>query len=175
MKKLIIAALGVVLGSVGLNAYAATDAKTISPSLTVLTACTVNSTAVSATFGKLGVGVVASSTMVGGSLVVTCPSPFAVGANGGDHKTGADQRNLSTSAGILGNLIAYTLSIDGVAWGDAGLHAIDPGYTDTMTTVAKSADGTASPYTYAITGTTSALGAQPTGTYTDSVIITVAY
>jgi spore coat protein U-like protein len=171
MKTIIRAMLIMAMFGVAANSYAATDTETLSPSLDVTAACTVNATGVNATFGKLGLGTGASSTMVGGSLVVTCPSAFAVGANIGAHGS-ANTRYLYLDAS---NKIAYTLSLAAVAWGDAGLNAIDPAYTDTMTTAAKAADGTASPYTYAITGTTSALGAQIVGSYTDTVTVTVAY
>lgn len=175
MKKIILAMLGVVMVGASLNVSAAKVSGNITPSLTITAACSINSTGVIPTFAPQVAGSTATGiVMTGGNLVVNCLQTYALGANGGIHKTGANQRNLA----LGGVNIPYVLTIGGVNWGDAGVNAKDPSYTDTMTDAAKVlvAPGTASDI-YAISGltTTPLAGTELPGAYTDTVTITVAW
>jgi spore coat protein U-like protein len=175
MKKIILATVGVALIGASLNASAAKVSANIAPSLTITAACSVNTAGVIPTFAPQVAGSTATGiVMTGGNLVVNCLQTYAVGANGGIHKTGGNQRNLQ----LGGVNIPYKLTIGGVDWGDAGLNAKDPSYTETMTDAAKvlAVPGTAADI-YAISGlTTAALaGSELPGAYTDTVAITVAW
>lgn len=176
MKSSIRAMLVMAMFGVAASSYAATDSSTISPSLLVTTACTITNT-VSGQFSSVVTGAVASDpTFVGGNVAVVCATPFVLGANWGttaEHTTA--QRYLTNGgADASADRIAYELLADGVAWGDMGLHAVDPTYTDR--TAIAAATGTTDKV-FAITGVAHFKGTtlQNAGTYADLVTITIAY
>ena len=180
MKKIILATLGMGLLAVGFNASAASATTTITPSLTITAACTLDASGVSGLFPAQGAGSTAAAIeMEGGTLTVTCPTGlYKVGADKGVNGI-ATTRNLKAAGA---KLIPYKLTInDGfgsgaVDWGDVGI----TGATLTgINAFSKTSGGVVDSYTIAGI-TTAALDGTPTtghiaGTYTDTVTITVEW
>jgi spore coat protein U-like protein len=183
MKKFIIAALSVALGAASLNAIAATATTgSLSPSLLVTSACTVANAVIGQFSSKVTGAAASTANFAGGNVTVVCATPFWLGANMGTTPESTASQRYLTNGGVdadrTKDTIAYELSINmgsGVAaWGDMGLHVIDPTYTDTTSIPAGTA---ASGGVFPVTGLAHFKGTtlQNAGTYNDVVTITIAY
>lgn len=182
-NKIIIAALGVALVGVGVNANAATATGTLSPSLTIIGACTVAVT--NAPFPSVPNSTVAGTVIsgqIGTVTVAGCSGgSYWLGANGGlvaNFGTVGAARNLSS--GTHANDMGYTLDLGGAAgtqliWGTVGMPTpITPGPTGT----AYQKIGASASDSYTVTGhaTITALAlAAGAAVYTDTVTVTVEF
>ena len=183
MKKIILATLGMGLLAVGFNASAETTITTISPSLTVTGACTLNASAIGAVFPEQTSGATPALglAMSSGNLKVTCLGESYVVAADGGNNAASNVRNLKAAGATL---IPYKLTIDNGAggavidWGDTGLSTVVGSGADSITdSVASFASGSAGGEDFIVTGVTTAAltGNEVAGSYTDTVTITVAW
>jgi spore coat protein U-like protein len=202
MKKILLATLGVALMSGGVNVYAAKSSASISPSLSIVGACSVDASGVSGVFPAQASGshTPAGIAMAGGSLAVLCTGQaYSIGADAGLHYAAPNRRMslggttfipyaLGIASATGTPLIAGIPAVAGAGWTDNGLAALDVslpvgGYANTMAvgsvaSVVVATKGAAAPgETFTISGiTTAALtGLEPVGVYTDTVTVTVVW
>lgn len=138
--------------------------------------CTLNTSGATRQFGNHPLGSNAAITNVNlGSIAVNCPANIAykVGIDKGLHLTnGVRQMALNDQ------LIPYTLKYGngGAEWGDAGLHSMDSSYNETFATASAVANiGTGVTQSFDIYGDASIANATVVGTYTDTLIVTLAW
>lgn len=194
MKKFIIAALGVALAGMGVNAYAVTStpaSTALTPTLQITGNCTVT---LANTNTALRSPPSASTTLltaeIGTVAVQDCTNDYWLGADGGANQAvaGTNPRRLKSATPVMAGptdaFIAYTLDIAGgtpaitpvVDWGSSGmLAAFDPAATGSA--VHQTANTTGALDTYLITANftvlTSALN--PAEVYADTVNVRVDF
>jgi spore coat protein U-like protein len=142
-------------------------------SLTLTGACTLDTSGVNG-FGAWPAG---SSDLQGvalGVITVSCTTGlnFAVGMDAGQNWQ-SGSRHMSDGA----ELVAYTLWADSsrsTPWGDSGLAAVDPDYTETHPAPAQTGVATGPPANFFIWGD-AAIGGHSPGTYIDTVTVTVSW
>jgi spore coat protein U-like protein len=177
MKKFILTTLGVALVGASLNANAlGTAVGTVPVALVLTSGCTLDSTSLNLDFGVLLVTAPATTVPAGTISVACAPGViYRIGVNAGLTPTGTT-RNLVSGA----NHVPYSLNIGAVQLGDAGLNGFGTNvYTETT---APWASATAPVTSTGVVDTTAPITAIITppvgavaGTYTDSVVVTVAW
>lgn len=163
MKKTLLSAAvmlssGLVLAGSALAASPATS--TLNVSATITSDCTVATAPVN--FGSVTSG---SGAVATGSVDVTCTpaTPYTIALDAGGNFNGTNRTIVDGSA----NSLVYALNDNttGLPWGDDGTTIAAVSVSDTGT-------GILQPH---IVGATLTGGVVPTGTYTDSVNVTVTY
>jgi spore coat protein U-like protein len=138
-----------------------TSSTSFSATATVLSSCNVNATSVN--FGSAGI--LSGTTDAQGTLSIQCSSglPYTVSLNGGNSgATDPTQRKMSfSSANVTYGLYRDAARI--LPWGS------------TVGTNTASGTGTGSTQTQTVYGRVAAQSTPAPGTYSDSVVITVAY
>jgi hypothetical protein len=180
MKKFIIAALGVALGAVSLNASALTDNVTINPSLIITTTCTVDLSGDTGFTSQVYSGTVGSAPLVSATatLTVACPgTSYWLGASAGNNSV-SGVRYLQGGQTLAG--VSYTLALGGTGGTKTNLgnDGATPAFTGTILTGADAFHQTtvADSHTYTVIATTQAVPAgTKRGTYNDVVVITAAF
>jgi spore coat protein U-like protein len=188
MKKFIIAALGVALGVVGVNAYAGTSPQEeqIQPTLTLTASCSIDVASFPAVFTPSTTGVGATvGFAAANSVKVICPGAlYKLGADVGSAAGTGDIRKLHDSVTTTSPDIVYTLTANAtpaggsstLAWGNAGMTANGIG-ANTMQPIdfATAGGGSVAGETYTVTGAATVLATSPVGTYQDTVTITLEW
>lgn len=163
------AAIVVSLGSTAL-AQAGTATANLTVQITITASCTIN--AATLDFGSNpGTTLVAANVDASTTVSVTCTngSPYSIGMDNGTNASGSQRRMRSGS-----NFLNYNLYVDAArtnAWTTAAS-------ASTCTTANSCALGTGngSPQSVSIYGRVPSIGtAPPTGTYTDTVTMTITY
>jgi spore coat protein U-like protein len=162
IKSLFSLILGVGLISAGAQADAGTASTTFQVSATVNNSCAVSANALS--FGTYNPLSTLGLTLSGG-VIVTCTvgTPFNIGLNQGT-ATGATVTTRQMASGS--NLLSYALYRD-------TLHTLNWGQTVGTDTLAGTGTGLA--ITYPVYGSLPASQSVPTGTYSDTITVTVSY
>lgn len=180
MKKIVLTALGMVLATASLNANAAKASGTVSAQVVLAAGCTVDVNNVDFFYSTpMVVGAPAQTNMDSGSIVVSCSTgtAYRVGINAGLNVAGAS-RNMR-NAGV--NNIPYSIFTGGVPLGDIGLNAVDASYVETTAAIgspAATASFTstgAAPRLIPLTMNLDTSATTIAGTYTDTLIVTVAW
>jgi spore coat protein U-like protein len=187
MKKFIIAALGVALGVVGVNAYAATATGSLTPSLTLTGDCTIAVTNTAfTTLSKTSAPSTAITQSIGGVTIAGCgTAAYKLGANaGGASFTGGSRylsvadANLGATADIPYSLDLYKGAVSQVTnWGDAGMTTVTTTGLNAYVKAADVSDVSATADVFDIKGifTLPAVGSRVAGTYIDTVTVTVEF
>ena len=169
--RLLCVTVAVVTSLAALNAQAGTATSNLAVSITIQASCTIN--AASLNFGNTvaGTTLVASNVNVATTVSVTCTSgsPYSVGMDNGANVSGS-QRRMKNGSNFL-NYNLYTDAGRTNAWITTG--------SPSSCTPASSCylgTGSGSPQSVNIYGRVPSTGtAPPTGTYTDTVTMTITY
>jgi spore coat protein U-like protein len=174
LNKIVLAAVGVALAGVGLNASAINSVSTtINPSLTLTNACSIDTSGLNVTFPNTPAGTVASPALAGTPVKVVCNGkPYKLGANIGlNHAAaviaGGDATSRGLRVGSAGVAIVYTLLNGATPWGNATLTGAD----NTMAVIDMATNGAPAGETYTINGVATVLGSEVAGAYTDTVTL----
>lgn len=182
-NKIIMAALGVALAGVAMNANAVvvTSGTNLTPSLTITGACAVavSGNTAFASAPSSGTVPVVLSSVIGTVTVTGCAGgSYWLAANGGASYgiTNAGKRNLST--GIIANNIGYTLDLGGAGgteanWGTIGMPTV-PASPTLVSAAYHNLLATASDV-YTVTGNATVPAGPTAGTYTDTVAVIVEF
>lgn len=160
----------VVLSLTSLNAQAGTATANLAVSIQINASCTIN--AASLTFAPTaGTTLVASNVDANTTVSVTCTSgsPYSIGMDNGANVSGSQRRMKSGS-----NFLNYNLYVDS-GYSNAWITTGSPsGCTPTGSCYLGTGSG--SPQSVSIYGRVPSMGtAPPTGTYTDTVTMTITY
>jgi spore coat protein U-like protein len=166
----VIAAVATSLTAV--NAQAGTATANMAVQIVITASCTIN--AASLNFGSnAGTALVSTDILANTTVSVTCTngSPYAIGMDNGANASGSQRRMKSGS-----NFLNYNLYLDignSVPWTTA---TAGPPPACTTINNCSLGTGTGSPQSVSIYGKVPSIGtAPPTGTYTDTVTMTIAY
>lgn len=176
MKKKILAlttGLAMVLGAG--SAIAGVDSGTADYSLSLVDACIVDTSAASTAFPDMPTGSTAVTGVAAGSISVSCANglAYAVGANGGNNWDGGTSTFGLLSAGW--QRIPYVINEGGVPFGDIGLTANDPTYTEQTTMSARTGTGTGAPIVYNLTADLDVQNWMVAGDHFDTVTYSVTW
>jgi spore coat protein U-like protein len=144
---------------------------TLAFNLNIVASCTLDTTG----FGSFGVHSLGEASLINaplGSISVTCPASIA-------YKIGFDKgQNLANGKRQMANgtqLVPYNIKYNATEWGDVGLTALIPSYVETFPAPAVTSTGTGIPQSFMITGDAWIENAASAGTYTDTIIVTLAW
>lgn len=144
---------------------------TLAFNLNIVASCTLDTTG----FGSFGVHSLGETNIINaplGSISVTCPTSIA-------YKIGFDKgQNLANGKRQMANgtqLVPYNIKYNAAEWGDVGLTALIPSYVETFPAPAVTGIGTGIPQSFMITGDAWIENAASAGTYTDTIIVTLAW
>jgi spore coat protein U-like protein len=147
---------------------------TLAFNLNLAASCTLDTTG----FGSFGTHPVGNENLTNvdlGSIAVTCPVSIAykVGIDKGQNPLAGGKRQMSLNGT---QFIPYSIKYNAVEWGDAGLHDLVPGYMETFSTApAITGIGAGTPQNFMISGDAWIENAKLAGTYTDTLIVTLAW
>ncbi|MEZ4526448.1 MAG: spore coat protein U domain-containing protein [Desulfobacterales bacterium] len=174
-KKLFAIVIGLALVfSAGL-ALAGNTSGTADYSVTLISGCTVDTSAMGTDFGTYFIGDPDLVNAAAGSVTITCANGlnYAWGVNRGINPPGTQWLRMHDG---VGNYIQYRLFQGGVELGDVGMTAIDPVYTQSWTGFTdRDATGTGLPQTYNLNANVEISAGTVAGTYTDTVTVTVVW
>jgi len=144
---------------------------TLAFNLNIVASCTLDTTG----FGSFGTHSVGEASIINvplGSISVTCPASIA-------YKIGFDKgQNLANGKRQMASgtrFIPYSIKYNAVEWGDIGLTTLAPNYVETFPAPAVAGIGTGIPQSFMITGDAWIENANSAGTYTDTLIVTLAW
>jgi spore coat protein U-like protein len=152
------------------DAQAATATASLTVSIVITAACTINAAAL-AFPATPGTSLVTTAVSASSTVSVTCTSgsPYAIGMDNGANASGSQRRMISGS-----NFLSYDLYVDSAhsfPWSTAATNS-----SCTTSGGCFLGTGNGSPQTiniYGVVPTTAA--APPSGTYTDTVTMTITY
>jgi len=179
-KKLILIGVGTVLMTTVATSYAAGNTtKGATLTLSVSSACTIDTTALTTNFGIAKDGSLTNAPA--GNLNITCPSSraYGFGVNKGQSFGAGGASDRSAFKTGTGYAISYLLAYSGTGLGDKGLSAVDPGYVVTHTTYSgvtgKTGTGGAQAYPLTMNIASTHSAGKPEGTYSDTVNFVVVW
>lgn len=147
------------------------DTTALAFNLNLVASCTLDTTG----FGSFGTHPIGGTTLTNvalGSIAVTCPASvtYKIGLDKGQNLA-AGKRQMALGS----QFIPYNLKYNANEWGDMGLATLEPSYVETFPAPAVTAIGTGSPQSFMISGDAWIEHATTAGTYTDTLIVTLAW
>jgi spore coat protein U-like protein len=162
----------IVLNLTALNAQAGTATANLAVQIIITASCTIN--AASLNFGSnAGTTLVSTDITANTTVSVTCTSgsPYAIGMDNGANVSGSQRRMKSGS-----NFLNYNLYVDSLMTNPWTTATAGPPPACTTANSCFLGTGSGSPQSVSIYGKVPSIGtAPPTGTYTDTVTMTITY
>jgi len=174
-KKLFAIVIGLALVFSGSYALAGNTSGTADYSVTLISGCTVDTSATGTNFGNYFIGDPDLVSAAAGAVSITCATGlnYAWGVNRGINPPGTQWLRMHDG---VGNYIQYRLFQGGLELGDVGMNAIDAVYTENWTAFTdRNATGTGLPQTYNLNADVQISAGTVAGTYEDTVTVTVVW